>query len=58
VFVLTLLIGVLCGLAAVAFHLAIQSAEALLIDRALAAPAPASRRPAAQPAAARSGATR
>jgi hypothetical protein len=41
VFVLTLVIGVLCGLAAVAFHLAIQSAEALLIDRALATPAPA-----------------
>jgi hypothetical protein len=29
-----------CGLAAVAFHLAIQSAEALLIDQALAMPAP------------------
>jgi chloride channel protein, CIC family len=41
VFVLTLLIGVLCGLAAVAFHLAIQSAEALLIDWALVAIAPA-----------------
>ncbi len=38
VFVLTLLIGATCGLAAVAFHLAIQGAEHLLIDRALAAP--------------------
>ncbi|MBA3945159.1 MAG: chloride channel protein [Herpetosiphonaceae bacterium] len=38
VFVLTLLIGLLCGLAAVAFHLAIQLAEQHLIDQALAAP--------------------
>ena len=38
VFVLTLIIGATCGLAAVAFHLAIQAAEHALIDRALAAP--------------------
>ncbi len=37
-FVLTLMIGVLCGLAAVAFHLAIQLVEHQLIQRALAAP--------------------
>jgi CIC family chloride channel protein len=37
-FALTLLVGVVCGLVAVAFHLAIQAAEALLIDRALRAP--------------------
>ncbi|HEY1015783.1 MAG TPA: chloride channel protein [Herpetosiphonaceae bacterium] len=37
VFALTLLLGALCGLAAVAFHLAIQAAEHVLIDRALAA---------------------
>src|SRR5262245_21893168 len=40
VFALTLAIGVLCGLAAVAFHLAIQFAEAHLIEQALDAPAP------------------
>jgi CIC family chloride channel protein len=38
VFLLTLALGVLCGLAAVAFHLAIQAAEHALIDRAMAAP--------------------
>ena len=37
-FVLTIMIGVLCGLAAVAFHLAIKLVEHQLIDRALAAP--------------------
>ena len=37
-FVLTLLIGAVCGVAAVAFHLAIQAAEHLMIERALAAP--------------------
>ncbi|MEP7119408.1 MAG: chloride channel protein [Byssovorax sp.] len=37
-FVLTLIIGVLCGLVAVAFHLTIQLLEHLLIDRAVAAP--------------------
>ena len=36
--VLTIVIGVLCGLAAVAFHLAIQLLERALIDRAVAAP--------------------
>ena len=36
VFVLTLIIGAVCGLAAVAFHLAILRAEDLLINRALA----------------------
>ena len=35
VFVLTLVIGALCGLAAVAFHLAIQAAEGALIERAM-----------------------
>lgn len=34
-FALTLLVGVVCGLVAVAFHLAIRAAESLLIDRAL-----------------------
>ncbi len=34
-FGLTLAVGVVCGLVAVAFHLAIQAAEHLLIDRAL-----------------------
>jgi CIC family chloride channel protein len=34
----TILAGALCGLAAVAFHLSIQGLEALLIDRANAAP--------------------
>ena len=38
VFVLTIVIGALCGLAAVAFHLAIQAAEGAWIDRAMAAP--------------------
>ncbi len=37
-FVLTLLIGVLCGFAAVAFHLGITLAQHLLIDNALSAP--------------------
>jgi CIC family chloride channel protein len=37
-FALTMLIGVSCGLAAVAFHLAIGLAEHLLIDRAMGAP--------------------
>lgn len=37
-FALTLLVGVVCGLTAVAFHLTIRAAEALFIDRALAAP--------------------
>jgi len=36
-FALTLVIGVLCGLVAVAFHLAITTMEHLLIDRALTA---------------------
>ncbi len=35
---LTILSGALCGLTAVSFHLAIGKAEALFIDRALAAP--------------------
>jgi chloride channel protein, CIC family len=37
-FALTMVIGVSCGLAAVAFHLAIGRAERALIDRAMAAP--------------------
>jgi CIC family chloride channel protein len=37
-FALTLISGALCGLAAVAFHLGIDKASSLLIDRALAAP--------------------
>jgi chloride channel protein, CIC family len=37
VFALTLPVGALCGLAAVAFHLTIRIAEGLLIDRALSA---------------------
>lgn len=37
-FALTMIIGVSCGLAAVAFHLAIGLAERTLIDRATAAP--------------------
>lgn len=37
-FALTLLVGVVCGLVAVAFHLAIQGAERLFIERALEAP--------------------
>lgn len=36
VFALTILIGVLCGLAAVAFHLSIREAESHLIGRAMA----------------------
>jgi len=36
--VLTVVVGVICGLAAVAFHLAIQLAEQLFIERALSAP--------------------
>lgn len=39
-FALTLVVGVVCGLIAVAFHLAIHGAERLLIERALAAPKP------------------
>ncbi|HKR02839.1 MAG TPA: chloride channel protein [Pyrinomonadaceae bacterium] len=38
VFALTILIGVLCGLAAVAFHLAIRATESHLIGRAMSAP--------------------
>ncbi len=38
VFILTLIVGALCGLAAVAFHLSILKAESLLINNALAAP--------------------
>jgi CIC family chloride channel protein len=38
VFALTLLAGVFCGLAAVAFHLAIRAAEDQLINRAMKAP--------------------
>lgn len=38
VFALTILVGVLCGLAAVAFHLAIRAAESRLITRAMSAP--------------------
>lgn len=34
-FALTFAVGVVCGLVAVAFHLAIRAAEHLLIDRAL-----------------------
>ncbi len=37
VFGLTILIGLLCGFAAVAFHLSIRFAERLLIDRAMSA---------------------
>jgi CIC family chloride channel protein len=37
-FVLTVAIGVLCGLAAVAFHVAITLAQRVLIDQAMAAP--------------------
>ncbi len=37
-FALTLLVGVVCGLVAVAFHLAIRGAERLFIERALHAP--------------------
>ncbi|MFL6332488.1 MAG: chloride channel protein [Pyrinomonadaceae bacterium] len=38
VFALTILLGVLCGLAAVAFHLSIRYAEGQLINRAMFAP--------------------
>lgn len=38
VFGLTLIVGAVCGLAAVAFHLSILKAESFLIDRAIAAP--------------------
>jgi hypothetical protein len=41
-FALTLLVGVVCGVVAVAFHLAIHLGEHLLIDRAFAAPGPLS----------------
>lgn len=37
-FALTIVIGVLCGLAAVAFHFAIRIAEGLLIENAMTAP--------------------
>jgi chloride channel protein, CIC family len=37
VFVLTVIVGVLCGLAAVAFHLSIRYAESRLINRAMSA---------------------
>ncbi|MFO0598035.1 MAG: chloride channel protein [Myxococcaceae bacterium] len=37
-FALTLLVGVVCGVVAVAFHLAIRAAERMLIERALDAP--------------------
>jgi len=37
-FALTLVVGVVCGLVAVAFHLALRAAEKLLIERALHAP--------------------
>ena len=39
-FALTLVVGVLCGLVAVAFHLSIRALEHLLIDQALAASGP------------------
>jgi len=38
VFALTVILGVLCGLAAVAFHLAIELVSRVAIDKALAAP--------------------
>ncbi|MGI9036949.1 MAG: chloride channel protein [Pyrinomonadaceae bacterium] len=38
VFILTLIVGAICGLAAVAFHLAIIKAEGFMIDSAIAAP--------------------
>src|ERR1700755_2747240 len=38
VFALTIIVGVLCGLAAVAFHLAIRFMEVNLVGRAMAAP--------------------
>jgi predicted transcriptional regulator len=38
VFALTILIGVLCGIAAVAFHLAIRATEQQFIGRAMSAP--------------------
>lgn len=38
VFILTLIVGAVCGLAAVVFHLAIIKAEGFLIDRAMTAP--------------------
>lgn len=41
-FALTLVIGVVCGFVAVAFHLSIEWAERLLIERALSAPGRAS----------------
>jgi len=37
-FALTLVVGAVCGLVAVAFHLSIHLAESLMIERALAAP--------------------
>src|SRR6185369_1918401 len=40
VFALTLLVGALCGGAAVLFHLAIIAVESRVIDRAMAAPTP------------------
>lgn len=38
VFILTLVVGAVCGLAAVAFHLSILKAESFLIDQAIDAP--------------------
>src|ERR1051326_216008 len=40
VFALTLIVGALCGAAAVLFHLGILAVEARVIDRAMAAPSP------------------
>lgn len=37
-FAVTLLVGVVCGLVAVAFHLAIRASESMLIERAMRAP--------------------
>jgi hypothetical protein len=34
-FVLTVLVGIVCGFVAVFFHVAIRASESLLIDRAL-----------------------
>jgi CIC family chloride channel protein len=39
-FALTLAVGLVCGFAAVAFHLSIRAAEGLLIERALKTPGP------------------
>lgn len=40
VFILTLIVGAVCGVVAVSFHLSILWVEGLLIDRAMDAPAP------------------